>query len=1101
MKKLKCLFLFLLTSNLFAGQVFYVTTSGSDSNDGKSWATAFANVQSAIDAAASVATSESPSEVWIAKGTYKHGSAMTMKNNVAIYGGFAGTETSKDQRVAGNNTILDGEGKYRVFYNNYTEENPLTNSAKLDNVTIKNGYIASISGRGAGMYNYYASPEITNCIFSSNRVYYNSSKVFSIAGGGMYNKYSNPMLINCTFSDNSVMGYTSVFYESVYSFGGGMCNEYSKPILMNCTFYKNSTLASSDGAGSSYGPRSYGGGIFNTNSESILINCTFYANSSYFKCSSSSGSKVARGGGVANFNNLESGVVFINCIFWENIITYYYNTVDDNIYNSGTIAATMDTSIIQDGTSFGVDATNIIYEDPNLMPYGEYGGVVPTIPVSAGSPAIGAGIVDENTPKTDARGVIRSTTAPTIGAYEFAPPTIIETSKSVLGTINQDVSISISAKSALGDDNVAYQWQILNANGEWINIEGATESTYTIENCQAEMAGSKYRCIVANVGDGVSITSNEATLTVYPSVSQATLSTNRITIVDGGYGYLEVSSDAFQPTYKWYYSADTGLTWVEIENSNSSVLEFPVSKSMNRYQYKCIVTDGGGTSVESDKAVLIVNSTAITISQDIADTTAFIGKETLLSVSANSSSTLGYQWQVSTDNGTTWVDIKDATSSSLSLTPEDYELSGNLYRLKIDNGGGFIYSSNSKITVFKNVEITSQPVDLIVWNTKNAEFEVSATGDGTVKYQWQALVGEEWRDIENATSPNLLLENVSTEMNGSKYRCVVSNEGTATLYSNEATLTVYKTLEIITQPKETYTFEGDSTTFSVAVDAQGDVTYQWQELIANVWTNIENETSSTFTITTMETSFEGRKFRAVITNGGDEFISDVAELKLATPIDITKQPTIIDVAYVGKTAVFSVEVNGYSPEYQWYVSGNYGTEVGVEIAGATGNTLSILVENDSILENVYFCKITNAKATLTTDLVYVNEVQTLSAFQEWSMANGLGVDALPTATPHNDGITNLEKFVFGLDGSRATSYGANPNFKHSVEGGVASFQFPVRKDASGISVKLMMSNDMSNWEEADAVSIGESGEFNLFNYSVPLPLNGKVFFKLKVLEK
>lgn len=1020
MKNFIILSLVLLASNLFAGQIFYVTETGAGNKDGSSWSNAYANVQSAIDAAASVATSESPSEVWIAKGTYKHGSAMTMKNNVAIYGGFAGTETSKEERVSGNNTILDGEGKYRVFNNEYTGKSPLTNSAKLDNVTIQNGYSSS---SGAGMYNYYASPEITNCTFSGNRVSSYSNYSFSHSGGGMYNSNSNPILTNCTFNANSLSAKTEIGRISLS--GGGM------------------------------------------------------------------------------YNNSSSSPTLTNCILWGNTSKSSGNEIYNNDSNS---KPTIDTCIIQNGKSgiynsgYCTFTTELITTDPKLMPLGNYGGSVQTCPVGSGSSAIGTGKVVEGL-TTDARGFERSSTTPTIGAYEFASPIIIEEPKSLSGIINQNVLISISAKTAGGDDNVTYQWQTLNENDEWVDIVGATQSTYPIENCQVEMNGNKYRCVVVNVVDGISITSNEAMLTVYPSVSQATLSTNRITIVDGGYGHLEVSSDAFQPTYKWYYSADTGLTWVEIENSNSSVLEFPVSKSMNRYQYKCIVTDGGGTSVESDKAVLIVNSTAITISQDIADTTAFIGKETVLSVSASSSSTLGYQWQVSTDNGATWVDIKDATSSSLSLTPEDYELSGNLYRLKIDNGGGFIYSSNSKITVFKNVEITSQPVDLIVWNTKNAEFEVSATGDGTVKYQWQVLVGEEWQDIENATSPNLFLENVSTEMNGSKYRCVVSNEGTATLYSNEATLTVYKTLEIITQPKETYTFEGDSTTFSVAVDAQGDVTYQWQELIADVWTNIENETSSTFTITTMETSFEGRKFRAVITNGGDEFISEVAELKLATPIEITKQPTIIDVAYIGKTAVFSVEVNGYSPEYQWYVSGNYGTEVGVEIAGATGNTLSILVENDSILENVYFCKITNAKATLATDLVYVNEVQTLSAFQEWSMANGLGVDALSTATPHNDGITNLEKFVFGLDGSRATSYGANPNFKHSVENGVASFQFPVRKDASGISVKLMMSNDMSNWEEADAVSIGESGEFNLFNYSAPLPLNGKLFFKLKVLEK
>lgn len=1047
--------LMLLTANLFAGQVFYVTTSGSDSNDGKSWATAFADVQTAIDAAAEVATDVSPSEVWIAAGTYKHGSAMTMKNNVEIYGGFAGTETSKEERTSGNETILDGEGTYRVFYNDYTKDNQLTNSAKLDKVTIKNGYPKGSSARGVGMYNYYASPEITNCTFENNNVVSSSS----VQAGGMFNYYSTPKITNCIFKNNTVK--TTSYNDFCYANGGGIYNNSGTIKLINCTFIDNK---SSNSAGAIYN-KDY----------LILINCTFMNNST---------GKL--GNGIKSEYNAEC-LKLINCILWGN------NSVNTEIYGPGTY----DTCIVR-----GLSHSGVIDVDPKLESIGYYGGSVPTIPVSVGSPAIGAGIVDENTPKTDARGVIRSTTAPTIGAYEFAPPTIIETSKSVLGTINQDVSISISAKSALGDDNVAYQWQILNANGEWINIEGATESTYTIENCQAEMDGNKYRCIVSNILYGANVVSEEIVLTVnYPHFSQAELSANRIMIVDGGYGRLEVSSDAFEPSYKWYYSANTGIDWVEIENSNSSVLEFKASSSMNRYQYKCVVTDGGGTSVESNKAVLIINSSAIVISQDIGDAMGFIGKETVLSVSATSSSSLGYQWQVSSDNGATWVDIKDATSSSLSLIPEDYELSGNLYRLKIDNGGGFIYSNVSTFTVFKNVEITEQPKDLIVWNAKNAEFEVSATGDGMIKYQWQILVGEEWRDIENAASAKLFLENVSTEMDGNKYRCVVSNEGTAVLYSNEATFTVYKTLEITSRPQETWAFAGDSATLTVEVDAQGDVEYRWQEFIGGEWVDLENVALSEYQIPSMEDSFDGRKFRVLITNGGDVFTSEEVSLKLATPVEITTQPQNIKLAYMGKMAVFSVEAVGYKPQYKWYVSGNYGTDEALEIDGATSNTLSISVDSDLVLENVYFCKITNDKSEKYSNLVYVEDIRTFSGYQSWVFDNGLDVDASASVVSHGDGITNLEKYAFGLDASKATSYGANPNFKHSVEGGVASFQFPVRKDASDISVKLMMSNDMSNWEEADAVSIGESGEFNLFNYSVPLPLNGKLFFKLKVLEK
>ena len=361
-------YLFLITSFLTAlvasGVTYYVVPGGAGNNNGTSWANAYADVQSAIDKASSAGGGE----VWIAKGTYKHGSAMTMKNKVAIYGGFAGTETSKDQRVSGNNTILDGEGKYRVFDNNYTKENPLTNSAKLDNVTIQNGYT---SRSGAGMYNSYASPEITNCTFTGN----SASGSYYGSGGGMYNSSSTPTLTNCTFTNNSA------------SSGGGMHNSGSstKPVLTNCTSSNNSALR-------------YGGGMYNDSSSPVLTNCTFSNNSAYWD-----------GGGM--FNSYSSPVL-TNCILWGNTASSNGN----EIYNSGK--PTIDTCIIKGGYSSYGSYTNIITADPKLMPLGNYGGSVQTCPVGAGSSAIGAGKVVDGL-ATDARGVVRSTTAPTIGAYEY----------------------------------------------------------------------------------------------------------------------------------------------------------------------------------------------------------------------------------------------------------------------------------------------------------------------------------------------------------------------------------------------------------------------------------------------------------------------------------------------------------------------------------------------------------------------------------------------------------------------------------------------------------------------------------------------------------
>lgn len=62
--------------------------------------------------------------------------------------------------------------------------------------------------------------------------------------------------------------------------------------------------------------------------------------------------------------------------------------------------------------------TEPITADPLLQSLSDNGGFVQTCAVANGSPAIGAGKVIEGV-TTDARGVIRSTTAPTIGAYEY----------------------------------------------------------------------------------------------------------------------------------------------------------------------------------------------------------------------------------------------------------------------------------------------------------------------------------------------------------------------------------------------------------------------------------------------------------------------------------------------------------------------------------------------------------------------------------------------------------------------------------------------------------------------------------------------------------
>ena len=137
------------------------------------------------------------------------------------------------------------------------------------------------------------------------------------------------------------------------------------------------------------------------------------------------------------------------------------------------------------------------------------------------------------------------------------------------------------------------------------------------------------------------------------------------------------------------------------------------------------------------------------------------------------------------------------------------------------------------------------------------------------------------------------------------------------------------------------------------------------------------------------------------------------------------------------------------------------------------------------------------------NLLIVNAQTATGEFALWTSKNGLsGDNANALATPFNDGITNIEKFAFGLSGNKAASYSENALFKQSYADGKASFQFPISKDAAdSVSVKVMTSEDLVNWTEAPSSNIGASGDFNLMQTEQTVPEGGKLFFKLVVEEK
>jgi hypothetical protein len=194
----------------FAGTlpIAYVSLSGSDGNDGASWAAAKRTVQAAVDAA-----QDAGGEVWVAAGTYAE--HVVLKTGVSLYGGFAGTETARSQRdSSGNASILDGGGAGTVL----VVPSTVTAGSTIDGLTIRNGggtLRPEVMGSfgplsvGGGIVCDGSSPAIRHNIISGSYL-----GEYDPLGGGMYIRNGAAPVVECNAITDNTAGSGAGIYVS-----------------------------------------------------------------------------------------------------------------------------------------------------------------------------------------------------------------------------------------------------------------------------------------------------------------------------------------------------------------------------------------------------------------------------------------------------------------------------------------------------------------------------------------------------------------------------------------------------------------------------------------------------------------------------------------------------------------------------------------------------------------------------------------------------------------------------------------------------------------------------------------------------------------------
>ena len=196
--------------------------------------------------------------------------------------------------------------------------------------------------------------------------------------------------------------------------------------------------------------------------------------------------------------------------------------------------------------------------------------------------------------------------------------------------------------------------------------------------------------------------------------------------------------------------------------------------------------------------------------------------------------------------------------------------------------------------------ITAHPSDQMVAEGQAAAFSVTATGSGTLTYQWK----KNGIDIDGATSSSYTTPPATLADDGAQFTCVVTNEAGST--TSDVGAIVMTPPSITTDPAAQTVTDGEAATFTVVAAGPGKLAYQWQKDTVD----IAGATDSSYTTPATTLADDGAAFTCVVSNLAGSVTSSPATLtvNLVSP-KITMHPSDQTVGG-GEAATFTVTAAG-----------------------------------------------------------------------------------------------------------------------------------------------------------------------------------------------
>lgn len=406
-------------------------------------------------------------------------------------------------------------------------------------------------------------------------------------------------------------------------------------------------------------------------------------------------------------------------------------------------------------------------------------------------------------------------------------------------------------------------WQVsTNGGSTYSNIDTGVDlydaNTWLLklDNLSPADNSKKYRLFVEM--EDYTLISKPATITMsyLPGVGPPNISINTQpfdTLATNGSATFTVgATDTTNPsaplTYVWRESDNNGFSFKDVPNSNSASLSLTgLTRKDHNKQYQVKISAAGSEDVFS-VTVKLLTMVEIDIVNHPKSTIA-VNNQAQFSVTTRpankiSFSATNYQWQVSKDNGLSYVNISGATNSVLNLSNLNINDHNSLYRVVVSTSSvgteDFVRFSEpaTLYTVESSIVFETQPLDIATIEASTTFYtkvrNLCTDNCGPILYQWAYVTGTEnnpiYTAIPDATLDYLTVNVVDNDKK--KFALIASQPNTnSMIISNTVTLSNLNNKPTDIFLSNTSVLEGNNSTATIGTlstqdtDAGGSYTY------------------------------------------------------------------------------------------------------------------------------------------------------------------------------------------------------------------------------------------------------------------------------------